>query len=286
MGLSETLAKLRKIEEIPTLPSVAAKVLEVANSENSTATDLNRVISQDAALTTKTLKLVNSAYYGFPRTVTKITEAIVILGFNAVKNLALSISICEFFNKAGQDFNRRKLWLHSVGVAATTSLIARRLRLPGDNEEIFIAGLLHDIGLIIEDQFLHEEFTECLNLVRVEGIPIEQAEKEILGMDHASIGKKVLQSWKLPGHLGKTIGFHHEPQYSYADTKRDTAIIYLSDLICKLKRIGFDGDTVIPKLRSEAFKTLGFKKEDIKEIAKDVDEELKKAEDFIKLIEH
>ncbi|PLX15806.1 MAG: HD family phosphohydrolase [Candidatus Muiribacterium halophilum] len=286
MGLSETLAKLRKIEEIPTLPSVAAKVLEVANSENSTATDLNRVISQDAALTTKTLKLVNSAYYGFPRTVTKITEAIVILGFNAVKNLALSVSVCEFFNKADDNFDRRKLWLHSVGVAVTTGLIAKKLNIPGDNEEAFIAGLLHDIGIIIEDQFLHDEFIESLKVAKEKDIPIEHAEKEVLGMDHASIGKKILQSWKLPGNLSKIIGFHHEPQYAYADTKRDTAIIYIADLICKLKKIGFDGDTVIPKLRVEAFKALGLKKEDIKEIAKDVDEELKKAEDFINLIEN
>ncbi|MFA5478425.1 MAG: HDOD domain-containing protein [Candidatus Muiribacteriota bacterium] len=284
--LAETMKKLKQIEDIPTLPVIVTKVLDVANSSNSTANDLNNVIIQDQSLTSKTLKLVNSAYYGFPRTVTKITEAIVILGFNAVKNLALSVSVCELFNKSDIDFDRKELWKHSVGVAVATGIIAKKSKMTIDHEELFITGLLHDIGLIICDQYLHDDFIISIKEAAKENVPIEVVEKEIYGMDHAMIGKKVTESWKLPSKICTVIGFHHQPQYAYADSKKDTAVVYLADLICKLKKFGFDGDRAIPKLRMEPFMTLGIQKNDIKEISALFDEEIKKAKDFLTLVDN
>jgi putative nucleotidyltransferase with HDIG domain len=285
MAYHDILNKLKEIDDLPTLPTIVSKVLEIANSENSTATDLNKVISQDQSLATKTLKLVNSAYYGFPRTVTKITEAVVILGFSAVKNLALSVSVCDFFNQADENFDRKLLWKHSVGVAVATGVIAKKAKVGGDLDEYFIAGLLHDIGLIIEDQFFHDEFIYCLGEAKKRNVPLEHIEKEYMGADHAIIGKKISESWKLPSRMASIIGFHHQPQYSYGETKKDTAIVYIADLVCKLKKFGFDGDNVIPKLRKEPFETLGLKVADIKEISSDLDKELKKVEDFLQLVE-
>ncbi|MGM0607924.1 MAG: HDOD domain-containing protein [Candidatus Muiribacteriota bacterium] len=285
MHFSDTLKIIKQIEEVPTLPVIVSKVLEVANSQNSTAKDLNDVIKQDQALTTKTLKLVNSAYYGFPRTVTKITEAIVILGFNAVKNLALSVSVCKLFNKKGDEFDRKELWKHSVGVAVSTGIIAKKCKMNIDTEELFISGLLHDIGLIVCDQFIHEEFIKCLKLAENKELPIEIVEKEIYGMDHAMIGKKTTEIWKLPSKICSVIGFHHQPQYAYADSKKDTSVIYLADLVCKLKQFGFDGDKAIPKLRTEPFSNLGLGKSDIKEVSAEFDKEIQKAKDFLELVE-
>ncbi|MCK9224221.1 MAG: HDOD domain-containing protein [Candidatus Muirbacterium halophilum] len=285
MSYNDILKQLQIIDELPTLPTIVAKVLEMANSENTTANDLNKIISQDQALTSKTLKLVNSAYYGFPRTVKKIREAVVILGFNAVKNLALSVSICELFNKADADFDRRTLWKHSVGVAVATGVVAKHAKMANEAEDFFVSGLIHDIGLIILDQYFHDDFIKCIKEASSRNIPIEIAEKEIFGTDHAMIGKKMAEIWKLPSKLGNVIGFHHQPQYAYGESKKETSIIYIADLVCKLKHFGFDGDSVIPKLRKEPFIILNIEKDQIKHISKELDLELKKVDDFLKLVE-
>ncbi len=285
MSYGDILRKLNEIQELPTLPTIVNKVLTISNSPNSTAKDLNRVISQDQALASKTLKLVNSAYYGFPRTVTRITEAVVILGFNAVKKLALSASVCGFVATSDKGTERKQLWKHSVGAAVASTIIAKRAKIAGEAEDFFITGLLHDIGIIIEDQFFHEEFIKALSVADERIIPIELAEKEVFGADHAIIGKKITEIWKLPSRMGNIIGFHHQPQYAFGDTKKDTCVIYFADLICKLKKFGFDGDKVIPKLRKEPFQVLGIEKDDIKDLSKEFDTEIKKAEDFLKLVE-
>jgi HD-like signal output (HDOD) protein len=284
MGNVDVLQKIRDIEELPALPAVASRVLEISNDQNSTAKELSRVISQDQSLTSRTLKLVNSAYYGFPRTVSKITEAIVILGFNAVKGLALSVSVCNFFEGGQGDFDRFRLWEHSVGAAVAATIVAKKAKMKAFIEDLFVNGLLHDIGLIIEDQYFHDQFVQALDVSEKQNIPIEIAEKQILGLDHAMIGKKIGEVWKLPSKMNDIIGFHHQPQYAHGETKKETSVVYLADLVCKLQGFGFDGDQVIPKLRKEPFTVLGLSKNDLKDVTQEFETEIEKAQDFLELI--
>ncbi|HMB30756.1 MAG TPA: HDOD domain-containing protein [Desulfohalobiaceae bacterium] len=284
MSNIEVLQKIRNIRELPALPAVASKVLEIASDQDSTAKELSKVISQDQSLTTRTLKLVNSAYYGFPRTVSKITEAVVILGFNTVKNLALSVSVCNFFGGGQGDFDRKRLWEHSVGAAVAATILAKKAMMKSFIEDLFVSGLLHDIGLIIEDQYFHEQFLQALAMSENKNIPIEIAERDILGIDHAMIGKKIGETWKLPSKINNIIGFHHQPQYANGETKKETSVIYIADLVCKLQGFGFDGDQVVPTLRKEPFTVLGISKEELKEITKEFEVDIEKAQDFLELI--
>jgi len=283
--LSETLDILKNLESIPTLPAIVTKIIEIANDKNSTAKELNNLISHDQSLTARTLKLANSAYYGFPRTISKITEAIVVLGFNTVKGIALSASVCHMYKDTNEilGFSPNKLWEHSVGVAICAELIAKKINFK-DIEELFILGIIHDIGILIELEFLKSKLNTILYRTKTEKQRLSIIEKEEIGINHAILGKKLAEQWKLPKIMGEVIAFHHTPQYAFGDTKPLAAIIYLADLICRLKNIGHDGEYFIPPLSKEAFETINFNKGDIKEIANLLNAELEKATDFMELV--
>jgi len=283
--LSETLEILKDLESIPTLPAIVSKIIEVANDKNSTAKDLNNLISKDQSLTARTLKLANSAYYGFPRTISKITEAIVVLGFNTVKGIALSASVCHMYKDTKEilGFSPNKLWEHSVGVAICSELIAKKINFK-DLEELFILGIVHDIGILIILEFLKSKLNTILYRTKNEKQRLSDVEKEELGIDHAALGKRLAAQWKLPRIMGEVIAFHHTPQYAFGESKLATSIVYLADIICRLKKIGHDGEYYIPPLSKEAFDNVGFNKDDIKIIADELDSELEKASDFLDLV--
>ena len=284
-NFKETLNILDEIEKLPSLPGVVTKIIEVVNNPKSTATDLNNIISKDQSLTSNTLKLANSAYYGFPRKISKITEAIVILGFNTVKGLALSASVCDMFksSKEIEEFSPAKLWQHSVAVAICAELIAKKINYK-DTEELFILGIIHDIGILVILQFFPDEFLKILKETKQKQQNLSKTEKEILGIDHGILGKRLSLKWKLPKLFGDVIGFHHTPNFASGESKLISSIIYLADLIIRLKKIGHDAEYIIPALNREAFMTANFKKEYIKEIAEKLDLELDKAKDFLDMI--
>jgi HD-like signal output (HDOD) protein len=283
--LSETLEILKNLESIPTLPAIVTKIIDVANDKNSTAKDLNSLISKDQALAARTLKLANSAYYGFPRTISKITEAIVVLGFNTVKGIALSASVCHMYKDTNEilGFSPNKLWEHSVGVAICSELIAKKIKFK-QIEELFILGIVHDIGILIILEFLKSKLNTILYRTKNEKQRLSNIEKEEIGIDHAVLGKRLAEQWKLPKVMGDVIAFHHTPQYAFGDSKPLASIIYIADIICRLKKIGHDGEYYIPPLSKEAFETIGFDKNDIKEMADKLDLELEKASDFLDLV--
>lgn len=283
MSTAKTLKILKKIEEIPTLPAIITQVIKIANDPKSTADSLNKIITKDQSLTSKTLKLVNSAYYGFPRTINKITEAVVILGFNTIKSLAMSVSVCELFSDETdvEGFSLSGLWRHSVSVGICSELIGKHIKHPL-TEELFILGLLHDVGLVVECQYFREDFVECLRAAK-SGKVLQDVEKEIIGIDHGLIGKKVTEQWKLPKMISSVVGFHHQPKFAYGDTKELTSIVYFADIICRLKKIGTSGSYIMEKLQPEAFEAIKFKKEDIKIIASQIDSAMEKAKDFLDL---
>ncbi|MDD5091260.1 MAG: HDOD domain-containing protein [Candidatus Wallbacteria bacterium] len=285
--IGNTMSIIDRIEKLPTLPAVLMKVIETAENENSTAADLNKIISRDQALTGQILKLANSAYYGFPRSITKITEAVVIMGFKTVKGLCLSATVCSMFKsdeKVG-NFSPRELWRHSVAVGICAEVIAKRIR-SKMVEELFTLGILHDMGILMVMEFLKEDFVTIQTKTELEQRRLSEVEKEIIGMDHGLIGKSLSQKWKIPKLIGDVIGFHHTPQYAFGDAKEMAAIIYLANLICELKKIGHDGEYIIPPLAREPFLTLGLEKNDIKPVADQMDQEMAKAQEFLKLVDN
>ena len=268
-----------KIEDLPTLPRTVLKITELVNNPKSSARDLSRIITDDQVLTARLLKLVNSSFYGFPQRISTVTGAIVLLGFDAIRNLLLTTSVFDVFSNHTKraKFNQEKFWDHSLGCAVGAKVIGNFMR-HDKIEELFVSGLLHDIGKIVEMMFLPKEFSKMTALVKKKNTLLREAELSVLGYTHAEIGKFLGERWNLPPKLIGVIGHHHDPSAAGPFTL-EAAIIHLADILCRSLSIGSGGDEKIPALDAFAWEILKIKIPAIEPIL----EEIKKEYDDISL---
>ena len=274
-----------RLDDISTLPQIFNKIIAVTSDPLSGATDLHNILQFDPAITMKILKLANSAFYGLQEKVHNTKRAIVVLGFQTVKNIAVTASVCEIFKSKnkGSLFSREELWKHSVAVAVCAKSIAQRVNLDRE-EDIFTAGILHDIGIIMEDQYLNTDFIKILSNPSSEGPGFIEREKAVFGFDHAEIGEKVALRWKIPKEIVSAIAFHHKPKFATESQRKMVVIVYLADVICCARKIGFSlSESVNSADVNFAMKTLCFKKEDIAVILEELPEEIEKVKDFFTL---
>ena len=259
--------RLRKITQsiigLPTLPAVITQMISLIDNPKTSARNVSQLISTDQALTAKILKLANSAFYGFPREIATVDLAIVVLGFETVKNLGLTVSVLERFSGDGDgetaDFDRQKFWEHSIGCGVAAKILASKLpyRVPG---EAFAAGILHDIGKLILSQYFPNEFSEVLRLARDEDLYIGQAEERVLGVTHADIGSWLAERWNLPKQLEEAIYFHHTPG-RLERSPQLPALIHLADFLCRREQIGDGGGERMPHLDPAALRAFGIHEE-------------------------
>ena len=236
--------RIKRITEsiigLPTLPTVVAKMIELVDNPRTSASSLARLIAADQALTARILKLANSAYYGFSREISTVNMAIVVLGFNTVKDMGLSLSVFDVFKsgKPNTSFDLTRFWEHSIACGIASRMLARsyRTRFTG---EAFVAGLLHDIGKVILNQYFQEEFLAIIEDQR-RGITLEEAETGIIGTRHTQIGSWLAEKWNLPRIISRTLLYHHEP---WAPDKENLfiAIVSLADHLCHLCGFGHSG---------------------------------------------
>lgn len=254
---------VRRVNDLPALSQVVAQVLKLVEDPESTVKELNDIICQDQALVTKVLHLANSAYYGFPRRIGTVVEAVIILGFSTIRNLVLAASVHNLLNREvpGYQLGQGELWRHSIACAMTTRTLARRVRFPSP-DQAFIAGLLHDIGKVVLSIYVSEVYSEIIKKVHEAQVPFAQAEEEILGFTHSSVGAKVADKWNLPVSLVEAIAFHHSPD-SAKENPKLTSLIHVADAMCMMMGIGLGGDGLCYPLVPSAFSLLGLKPEDV-----------------------
>ncbi len=226
----EIKKKLRKLEGLPTLPPIVQKLNQMIEDERTSLNQVAEIIEKDQVITTKILRLANSAFYGFPRKVSTVNQAIMLLGFNVVKILIMTSSIFEIIHK--EDIG---LWEHSIGVAACAKIIAERIEIP-EPQEIATAGLLHDLGKVIELVSFKEEYQAIKNLVS-QGINSLEAERRILGMDHSEIGAFLLSQWNLPEKIVEAIFAHHDSEKT-KKYKKEASILHLANIIIQARGYG------------------------------------------------
>ncbi|MGQ9630537.1 MAG: HDOD domain-containing protein [bacterium] len=273
-----------RIINLPTLPNVLTRVLALTESEESSAGELAETISYDQSLAMRILKIVNSAYFGIPRQISSLRQAVVILGFNNLKSLALSVSI---FNALGQDkiyaFDRVRFWEHSIGCAVVSKSIGRKIDYDSkDIESCFTAGLIHDIGKVVFDKFANKEFTEAVKYARQRDLFIIDAEREIIGVTHEEIGKWLAERWQLPLTLVDSIGNHHPPGGTTARSKV-AEMVHLANMIVRRERVGNSGDDKTPEIRDRDLKPLGLDQSAIEEVIRKVPEAMRNAETSLSL---
>ncbi len=272
---------IARVEDLPTLPRTVLKITELVNDPKSSARDLARIITDDQVLAARLLKLVNSSFYGFPQRISTITGAIVLLGFDAMRNLLLTTSVFDIFpnrKKAGQ-LRQEQLWDHSLGCAVGAKVLGNHLRYD-KVEELFVSGLLHDIGKIVEMIFMPQAFTQINHLVRDENILMITAEEKILGYSHADVGKLLAERWNLPPKLGSVILHHHRPS-SAGRFALEAAIVHLADILCRSLSIGYGGDNKMPPLDKMAWENLRIKPEAIESMLQEIKREFDEISLFI-----
>jgi HD-like signal output (HDOD) protein len=263
---------IREISHIATLPEITVKVVELVEDPKSTAQDLHKVISSDPALCSRILKVVNSSFYGLPGQIGSINRAIVMLGLNAVKNIAIAASLAKLFR--GGDltatFSARELWTHSNLTAGAAKMVANSLRL-GLADEAFLAGLIHDIGLMVEMQADRNKLIEVLRRVGADskGVPatdLVAAENAVFEANHQEFGAGLCEKWKFPKSFAMVTGFHHRPMEVPAESRTLTALIYVADRLAADTGMGFRQDLLNTNIDPEVMDFLKLTPEKLTEV--------------------
>ena len=276
--------RLRKVVDLPTLSIVANNIVQIMQNTKSSAVQVGRAISQDPALVSRILRIANSTFYGFPRAITTIPHAVVILGFTNIRNLVLTSSILAIFpSKEGDGyFDREGFWKHSLACGVTSKLIAKRLGIK-NLEEVFIWGLLHDLGKLVLDAYFNEDFTRVVDLVNENEMLIIDAEQQLLGFDHAAVGGIVADKWSLPPALIKVIRFHHNPPQAN-ESMRIVSIVHLADVLCRAIGMGNGGDRKVPCVNEDSWKLLGINRQMIRGLFSEMEQEIANAKPFLAFV--
>jgi len=271
--IAEFRRALREAKSLPTLPAIISKLTRMAEDPETTSEQMGKVISKDHILAIKLLKLVNSAFYGFPQKISSLSSAIILLGFNVIKSLIISSSIFELMDE--QDI---ELWEHSLGCAVVCSVLAKRLDI-NDPEEVSTAGLVHDIGKVAIKMELPHKYKQILTASEEEEMSIFDAEEKFLRITHAEVGGWLSKSWNLPAKLVEPITCHHEPGNA-KEEKMATAIVHFSDILIRGMGYGHGADIWVPPMSKKAWAMLGLTADDLDEIIEEVEEKLWEVKGF------
>mgnify|MGYP001030609001 FL=1 len=275
------------IFRMPSLSTTVTKTLEICNNPNSSPHELSRVISLDPVLTGQLLKLVNSAYYSLSNKVPSLTRAIIMLGLNTVKNLVLSIAILDSLGgkKAFRALSPNDFWTHSIctGVVAKSLAAAKGIPL-ADQEEYFVAGLLHDLGKIPLNSCFPDEYSLALESAGSKQDSLHQAENRVFGMDHSGVGKMIAEKWQLGRTIIDSLLHHHDPDAAGEKTRRFVAVIAMSNFFANFFKIGFAGnncpdETVVEHLAGQ----IGLSWASLSGLIDVVSDDIEKARIFLQL---
>jgi putative nucleotidyltransferase with HDIG domain len=268
------------VDGMPAFPKSVQRILELTRDVNSTPKELVDVIDKDPVVTVKVLKVVNSAYFSLPKQITSIGHAVVYLGFNTIKNLALSIAAIGMLPKDNASgFDVQQYLLHSLATAGVAKQLASRVN-DADPADCFIAGLLHDFGKVVFAQFMPEEFREALEISRVEGSSLFAALQKTIGVDHAVVGAMLVEKWRFAPHLIETIRYQHLAVLKDTDM---IACVFGANQICKKLNFGFGGNFYIDEFPATVQKRLGGSLDEVIASMGDLDTVFEEAKIFAKI---
>jgi putative nucleotidyltransferase with HDIG domain len=271
-----------RIDGMSTLPQVAMSVIKIASDPDAGAADLKRVVEGDPALSVRVIRIVNSASCGVRTEVNNLHQAISLLGFSTVRNLALTASVSTLFqnDRPIGTYRRTDLWRHMVSVGICARLVAIRRKL-ANFEDAFLAGLLHDIGIVLEDEYVHEPFCKVIQALN-ESRTLPEVEQEILGFSHANLGERVAESWKFPPLVRAAIRYHHASTNYKGSDAEIVRCVEIANVVCTLKGITSVGRKVM-RPAPDVFQAMNYQKQDLVVLATDLDREIRMNENLFEL---
>lgn len=241
--------------QLASLPTVYTRIVETLNSSRSSSGAIADIVSKDSSLSLRLLRLVNSAFYGFPSKIDSISRGITLLGTNELTTLALGISVVRMFQDIpGELINMETFWKHSIRCALFSQVLASH-KVGLSEEKLFVGGLLHDVGRLIMLRKIPEKYKRVVLLAREESIPLYRAEQKLLHCDHAEIGRMIATEWHLTSALTQMIGGHHSPVMDRFPI--EACIVHVADILAHACGEELLMTTQIPPLQTKAWDTIG-----------------------------
>jgi putative nucleotidyltransferase with HDIG domain len=273
------------VKDIPTLPAIYQKLFDKLQDPDVSVPEIAEIITQDQALSAKILHLVNSALYGSGTKTMTISRAVVILGFRAVRGAAMASGVFDYFKDetGSEGIDMIKFWEHSIAVACISKVIAEDRRMH-HREEAFVAGLLHDVGKLIEKNYFSSDFDEICVTAEDEHLSWFEAEKKLFPIHHGTIGKTVFRSWKFSPNVVDAVQFHHRPSAS-SSAPELTALVHLADFMAYELGYGAPGAYGPRECDPEALRLLGITLEETLEYHERIREEMEHSLDILDLVE-
>jgi len=274
---------LQKTTTLPPYPVVVQKVLHLVDDPKSSAEDLVGVIQYDQALTAQILRVCNSAYFGLRRPIHSIREALVRIGFNQLLEIIMSYGSAYLFSRAyqGYDLAEGDLWRHSVASALLSQIISKHVNQEKTTVQ-FTAALLHDIGKIMLNEHVKENFPEIQKLVHEKNYSFIEAERAVLGTDHAEVGGKISEKWQFPQVLAFGIQYHHSPFLAPSDQEL-VSLIYLCDVIAMMTGFGGGADGLAYHGQKKIMKQHGLTAKDVEQIISQLEDRLHQVESLLNM---
>ena len=274
---------LSSVGDLATLPEVTSKIIEIVEDQESSARDLHDVIKNDPVISVKVLKVVNSSSFGLPGRIASVSQAIILLGLPAVKNIAIAASIARLFKgeRISRHFRAADLWHHSVGVAVAAKSLAKLSPHPSMTDEVFLTGLIHDIGMLVERQAYPTEFTGVIDQCAENEQDFLDCERRIIGADHQDFGVGLTTKWKFPRHLRAAVGFHHNPKTLSVELRNMATLIQLADILCCQKKIGFHLTAHTTEITPHMLETIGISEAQLEEVRASLAEQVAEAEESL-----
>ena len=274
--MSETIASeiASQTVEIATLPEVTIRIIEVVQDPKSTAHDLHEIVRNDPALSARVLRVVNSAFYGLPGQIGSIDRAIMLLGLNAVKNIAIAASLSKMFKSAAvcDEFSGKELWTHSVAVGTMNKLITNSIGLALPDES-FLAGLIHDLGLVAIMQCNGNDIRQIVEKKKA-GVSYIMAEEDVIGANHQEIGATLAERWHFPRSFKYVAGYHHNPLELSKENRLLATVTHISDIVCAQRELGVKITVDQEEVGDELLAEIKLDREKLNEISEQIETEL------------
>jgi putative nucleotidyltransferase with HDIG domain len=264
-----------EVEAFPGMPTTAAKLLPLLDNPDSTPSEVENIVKYDPGLTANILKLTNSAYFGIPTKVSSIRQAVIVLGWKRLLQVVTTICMSPLMKKAvsGYDLRSGQLWRHSIAVSVAAELLVKALKIP-DADEVFTAGLLHDVGKLILGSFVKKDLAQIQAMV-TKGISFDVAESMVLGTNHAEVGGQILHKWSFPAELVNAVQWHHDPE-SCENTCILSDIVHVANTVGLMTGFGKTEEGMDIEPFGPVADRLGLKANHLEAMAQQTSEEIKK----------
>lgn len=267
--------RIEQVGELPTLPHVVQKLASMIGRPNVSAEEIGALIEKDQVLSAKVLRLANSPFYGFPSRIASVAHAVVVLGLSVVKGLTLCATAFDMMKNAGMN----DLWRHSLGVAITAHILGAKAGMKNP-EEVFVGGLLHDIGKVVLYVKWPDVGQQITAATAQTSRSLMETEQALFDVTHADVGGWLATAWHLPTSLREPILHHHVPSAAQ-DAKMQTAVVHVADVLVKGLACGNPGDDLVPPLSRQAWDLVGLDAQSLAQCLAQATEEFQTIDDYL-----